>query len=73
MKKTYTTSEAAVKIGCGFRTLNRWLNNGVIRPAQGVPYGDGRFLWVWTDADITKAKQIKKTLKPGRKPRKGKL
>jgi hypothetical protein len=70
MKKTYTTSEAAAKLGIGFRTLNRWLNNGVIRPAQGIPYGGGRFLWVWTQADIERARKIKAELKPGRKPRK---
>ena len=25
MKKTYSTQQAAAKIGVGFRTLNRWL------------------------------------------------
>jgi hypothetical protein len=70
MKKTYTTHEAAKKIGIGFRTLNRWLNNGTIRPSLGLPYGGGRLLWVWSDADIDKGRKLKATLKPGRKPRK---
>jgi predicted site-specific integrase-resolvase len=71
MKKTYTTSEAATKIGVGFRTLNRWLSSGIIRPT-GIPYGGNKFLWVWTKADLDRAKEIKATLKPGRKPRKAK-
>ena len=69
--KTYNTKQAAKILGIGFRTINRWLNTGVIKP-QSVPYGGGRSLWLWTDADIAKGRKLKTTLKPGRKPRKGK-
>ena len=35
MKKTYSTKQAATKIGVGFRTLNRWLALELIRPVDG--------------------------------------
>ncbi len=74
MKKTYSTKAAARRIGVSFRTLNRWLALGKIRPSQEVPYGDGRILWLWTEADIAKGRKVKAAQKPGpkAKPRKGK-
>lgn len=69
MPKTYDTKTAARKMGVSFRTLNRWLSLGTLRPSQGVPYGGGRILWRWSDADIAKGRKIKATLKPGPKPR----
>ena len=67
MKKTYSTEAAARRIGVSFRTLNRWLALGKIRPAQQVPYGDGRNLWRWTEADIAKGRKVKAAQKPGPK------
>ena len=66
MTKTYSTAVAARRIGVSFRTLNRWLNLGKIKP-QGIPFGDGRTLWLWTDADITKGRKVKAAQKPGPK------
>lgn len=72
MQKTYSTAQAARKIGVGFRTLNRWLDLGKIRPSVAVPMGGGRTLWRWTDADIAKGRKVKAAQKPGPKPgRKG--
>lgn len=68
MAKTYDTRQAAARIGVSFRTINRWLALGTIKPSEGVPYGGGRVLWRWTEADIAKGRKIKATLKPGRKP-----
>jgi len=65
MKKTYSTSEAASKIGVAFRTVNRWLADGKIKPSVAVPMGGGRTLWRWTNADIARARKIDRT--PGRK------
>jgi hypothetical protein len=71
MAKTYDTKQAARKIGVSFRTLNRWLALETIKPSEGVPYGGGRILWRWTDADIAKGRKVKATLKRGPKPRRG--
>lgn len=68
MKKTYSTQRAAAKIGVGFRTLNRWLSLGLIRPSMAVPIGGGRTLWRWTDANIAKGRKVKAAQKPGPKP-----
>jgi hypothetical protein len=68
MKKTYSTQQAAVKIGVGFRTLNRWLADGLIRTSIAVPMGGERTLWRWTDADIAKGRKVKAAQTPGPKP-----
>jgi DNA-binding transcriptional MerR regulator len=67
MQKTYTTAAAARKMGVSFRTLNRWLALGLIRPSHGVPYGGKRTLWLWTNADIAKGRKVKAAQKPGPK------
>ncbi len=74
MKKTYSTQQAAGKMGVSFRTLNRWLSRGLIRPSVAVPIGGGRTLWRWTDADIVRGRKVKAAQKPGpkAKPKRGK-
>jgi hypothetical protein len=68
MKKTCSTQQAAKRMGVSFRTLNRWLFLGLIRPSMAFPIGGGRTLWRWTDADIAKGRKVKATQKPGPKP-----
>lgn len=68
-KTTYSTGEAARKIGVSLRTLNNWLADGKIKPSHGQPYGGDRTLWAWTDADITKGRNFKGTQKRGPKPK----
>jgi predicted site-specific integrase-resolvase len=70
MKKTYSTEAAAKRIGVSFRTLNRWLAQGKIRPSIGIPLSDGRKLWRWSAADLAKGRKVKAAQKPGRKARK---
>ncbi len=67
MKKTYSTKSAAAKMGVSFRTLNRWLALGLIRPSQAIPIGGGLTLWRWTDADIARGRKVKAAQKPGPK------
>lgn len=67
MKKTYSTRRAARRMGVSFRTLNRWLALGKIRPAQAIDLEGGRTLWRWTDADIAKGRKVKAAQKPGPK------
>ena len=72
MKKTYSTQQAARKMGVSFRTLNRWLALGLIRPSIAIPIDRGRTLWRWTDADIAKGRKVKAKQHPGPKPKAGK-
>ena len=67
MKKTYSTKQAARKMGVSFRTLNRWLALGKIKPSTAFKMPDGRMLWLWTDADITRGRKVKAATKPGPK------
>ena len=68
MKKTWSTQQAAKKIGVSFRTLNRWLFLELIRPSMAFPIGGGRTLWRWTEADIANGRKVKEKQKPGPKP-----
>jgi predicted site-specific integrase-resolvase len=72
MKKTFSTQKAAAKIGVGFRTLNRWLALGKIKPSTAIKMPNGRTLWLWTDADIAKGRKVKAAQKPGPKARRRK-
>jgi hypothetical protein len=67
VKKTYSTQQAAAKIGVGFRTLNRWLALGKIKPTTAVKMPNGRTFWLWSDADIAKGRKVKAAQKPGPK------
>jgi len=71
MKKTYSTQQAARKMDVSFRTLNRWLGLGLLRPSMAIPMGGGRTLWRWTDADMAKGRKVKAAQKPGPKPKRG--
>ena len=72
MRNLYSTRQAAAKMGVSFRTLNRWLADGKIKPSTAIemPVG-GRTLWLWTKADIAKGRKVKAALKPGPKPKAG--
>jgi len=72
MKKTYSTQQSARKMGVSFRTLNRWLALGLIRPSIAIPIDGGRTLWRWTDADIVRGRKVKAKQHPGPKPKAGK-
>jgi predicted site-specific integrase-resolvase len=69
-QKTFTTPEAARRIGVSFPTLHRWLRDGKIRPTVAIPVHN-RTLWAWTDADIAKGRKVKSAQRPGPKPRAG--
>jgi excisionase family DNA binding protein len=68
MPDTYSTEEAAKRVGVHRLTLQRWLSEGKVRASQSVPL-KGRTLWRWTDADLKKVRRFKATQKPGRKPK----
>jgi predicted DNA-binding protein (UPF0251 family) len=65
--KTYSTRQAAAKMRVSFRTLNRWLADGKIKPSTAIKMPNGRTLWLWGDADIAKGRKVKAAQKPGPK------
>ena len=68
-KRTYSTRQAAKKMCVSFRTLNRWLALGKIRPSTATGLPNGRTLWLWSEADIRKGRRVKAAQRPGPKPR----
>ena len=64
-KKTYNTRQAAAKMRVSFRTLNRWLADGKIKPSKAIKMPNGRTLW--READIAKGRKVKAAQKPGPK------
>lgn len=69
MQKTYSTAQAARKLGIGLRTLKRWLAQGKLKASIAVPMAGNRTLWRWTHADIARGRKVKAAQKPGPKPR----
>ncbi len=69
--KTYSTRDAAKRVGISWVTLRRWLASARVRPSLAVPY-DGRTLWRWSDKDVEKLRQYKEThYRKGRGRKKG--
>ena len=69
--KTYSTRQAAAKMRVSFRTLNRWLADGRIKPSRAIKMPTGRTLWLWREADIVRGRRLKAKLRPGPKPKGG--
>jgi excisionase family DNA binding protein len=66
MPKTYSTGEAAERIGVSRQTLQFWIDSESIKAPALVKVGRVT-VRLWTAEDIRKARQFKGTLKPGRK------
>ena len=65
--RTYSTQQAAKKVGIHWVTLHRWLAAKKVRPTIAVPMDAGRTLWRWTEKDIAKLEKLKKaTYRKGR-------
>jgi hypothetical protein len=65
--RTYSTQQAAKKVGIHWVTLHRWLASKKVRPTIAVPMDAGRTLWRWTEKDIAKLEKLKKaTYRKGR-------
>jgi hypothetical protein len=50
--RTYSTKEAAKKVGISYITLRRWLAAGDFRPSIAVEFGPSKKLWRFTGSDI---------------------
>jgi hypothetical protein len=65
--RTYSTQQAAKRVGIHWVTLHRWLAAKKVRPTIAVPMGGGRTLWRWTEKDLAKLEKLKKaTYRKGR-------
>jgi excisionase family DNA binding protein len=67
--RTYTTYEAAAKIGVSRQTLHTWIQRGVIAAPEAIRVGKAS-IRLWTLADIKNVRKFKGTLKPGPRSKK---
>lgn len=66
--KGYTTAQVAKAIGVSKNTLLQWLYNGELREPKRVYVG--AIEWrIWSEADVSRARKVKATMKRGPKPR----
>jgi len=66
--RTYTTKEAAGKVGVSYQTLHNWVNSNLVPAPKLINVGKN-CIFLWTETDIERARNLKGTLKPGRKPK----
>ncbi len=57
--KTYTTAEAAKKLGISRETLYQWLRAGKIPAPEQIKLG-AKTQYLWTDKDIQAAKAARR-------------
>jgi excisionase family DNA binding protein len=66
--KTFTTGQAAVRIGVSRQTLQAWIAADQIPAPKPIEMGRVS-VRLWTKADVERARKFKGTLKPGPKAR----
>ena len=66
--KTYSSNQAAKKLGLATSTLSTYISVGKIDPPKSVTTGDIT-VYLWTDADIERVRQILPKIANGRKTR----
>lgn len=69
---TYTTREAAKKVGITRQTLQAWIAAGKVKPPKATRFGRWT-LRTWTEADVTRLRRVKQRIykKELGRPRKG--
>jgi excisionase family DNA binding protein len=66
---TYTTAEAAAKIGISRQTLQAWIADEKIRAPKAIEVGKVT-VRLWSDADIEKARKFLNPNRPGPRSKK---
>ena len=59
MKKTYSTKEAARRVGIHWVTLLRWQADNKVSPSEEIGMNGGKH-WRWTAKDIHRIKEYKR-------------
>jgi excisionase family DNA binding protein len=68
--KSYTTTEAAKKLGISRATLQAWIMKGLVQPpAIQVRFGKSPVRF-WTTSDIARLRAMQKGIKTGRPKKK---
>jgi glutamate formiminotransferase len=70
--KTYSSRQAALKLGLPYTTLSHYTTVGKIPAPKSITTGDIT-VYLWTDADIENARKLLPKIANGRKTRYQKL
>ena len=65
---TYTRAGAAYMVSRSTDTLKRWHRSGLCVPSQSMQAGQ-LTVWLYTNDDIRKLREVARRQKPGRKPK----
>jgi DNA-binding transcriptional MerR regulator len=68
MPITYSSNQAAKKLGLPVSTLSTYIGAGKIKPPKSVTTG-GITVYLWTDADIERIRKLLPKIANGRKTR----
>jgi diacylglycerol kinase family enzyme len=68
MSTTYSSNQAAKKLGLPVSTLSTYIGAGKIKPPKSVTTG-GITVYLWTDADIERIRKLLPKIANGRKTR----
>lgn len=63
----FTRTQIAERVGVSVNTVRRWHDTGVYRPDHSKDFGSIK-VWLYTESDIAPMKNIRDTLRPGRRP-----
>jgi predicted DNA-binding transcriptional regulator AlpA len=66
--KTYSSRQAAQKLGIPYTTLSHYMSVGKVPAPKSVTTGDIT-VYLWTDADIERTRQLLPKIANGRKTR----
>jgi hypothetical protein len=66
--KTYSSNQAARKLGLPVSTLSTYISVGKIKPPKSVTTGDIT-VYLWTDSDIEHVRKLLPKIANGRKTR----
>ncbi len=66
----YTRSRAAYQVNRSTDTLKRWHKNGLCIPSASMQAGK-LTVWLYSDDDIKRLREVARNQKPGRKTNKG--
>ena len=58
LSRTYSTKEAAKRVGVHWMTLHKWIAAGKVRPSEQIGMNGGKH-WRWTEQDIQKVRKYK--------------
>lgn len=65
----YTRKQVADRVGRSIDTIIRWEKEPMNRPTHKMNLGEKGFVWLYTEADVSRLTKFADKQRPGRKPK----